>query len=164
MAIRNPADLVARLGRKQRLLGLDLGTTTIGLAISDPDWTIASPIGTIRRTKFTADVRELAAIARDRQVAALVLGLPLNMDGSSGPAVQRVRQFATLLLKETEAFGGEPEITFWDERLSTSAVTRLMLEADMTRKRRAEVVDKMAAAYILQGALDALGRDRQPYD
>ncbi len=160
MAIRNPGDLPALLRPGQRLIGLDLGTKTIGLALSDPGLRVASPIGTIRRTKFSADIRELAAAMRDRGVGALVLGLPLNMDGSTGPAVQRVRQFATLLLQQTELIdllGGEPEITFWDERLSTSAVTRLMIDADMTRKRRAEVVDRMAAAYILQGALDALG-------
>jgi putative holliday junction resolvase len=160
MAIRNPADLPPLLGPNQRLLGLDVGTKTIGLALSDPGLTIASPIGTIRRTKYRADVLELAAVAHERQVGALVLGLPLNMDGSPGPATQRVRQFATLLLKETGLFGQEPEIAFWDERLSTQAVTRLMIDADMTRKRRSEVVDKMAAAYILQGALDALGRNR----
>ncbi len=163
MAIRNPGDLPALLRPGQRLLGLDLGTKTIGLALSDPGLRVASPIGTIRRTKFTADVRELAITLRERQVGALVLGLPLNMDGGAGPAVQRVRQFATLLLQQAElaaVLGGEPEIAFWDERLSTSAVTRLMIDADMTRKRRAEVVDRMAAAYILQGALDALGYRR----
>ena len=160
MAIRNPGDLPALLHPGQRLLGLDLGTKTIGLALSDPGLRVASPIGTIRRTKFTADVRELAVTLRERQVGALVLGLPLNMDGGAGPAVQRVRQFATLLLQQAElaaVLGAEPEIAFWDERLSTSAVTRLMIDADMTRKRRAEVVDRMAAAYILQGALDAIG-------
>ena len=156
MAIRNPGDLPALLRPGQRLLGLDLGTKTIGLALSDPGLRVASPIGTIRRTKFTADIGELATVIGERQVGGLVLGLPLNMDGSSGPAVQRVRQFATLLLQQAERLGGEPEIAFWDERLSTSAVTRLMIDADMTRKRRSEVVDRMAAAYILQGALDAL--------
>ncbi len=168
MAIRNPGDLPALLRPGQRLLGLDLGTKTIGLALSDPGLRVASPIGTISRTKFSADVRELATVIGERQVGALVLGLPLNMDGSVGPAVQRVRQFATLLLQQTEfmeRIGFEPEIAFWDERLSTSVVTRLMIEADMTRKRRAEVVDRMAAAYILQGALDALNyRCQDPSD
>jgi len=158
MAIRNPADLRALLPSGRRLLGLDLGTKTIGLALSDPGLTVASPIGTIRRTKFTADVQELAKIAREREAGALVIGLPLGMDGGETPATQRVRQFAALLIERAELFGFEPEIAFWDERFSTSAVTRMMIEADMTRKRRAEVVDKMAAAYILQGALDALGR------
>ena len=156
MAIRNPTDLRAVVRSGQRLLGLDLGTRTIGLALSDPGLTVASPIGTIQRTKFTVDVQELARTVRDRDVGALVLGLPLNMNGSEGPAVQRVRQFAALLLERAHLFGAEPEIAFWDERMSTSAVTRMMIDADMTRKRRAEVVDKMAAAYILQGALDAI--------
>jgi putative Holliday junction resolvase len=156
MAIRNTADLKALLRPGQRLLGLDLGTKTIGLALSDPGLSVASPIGTIRRTKFSLDVQELARVTRERAAGALVLGLPLALDGSEGPAVQRVRQFATLLLQQSDLFGSEPEIAFWDERFSTSAVTRMMIEADMTRKRRAEVVDKMAAAYILQGALDAL--------
>jgi putative Holliday junction resolvase len=159
MAIRNPADLRAVLRPGRRLLGLDLGTKTIGLALSDPGLTVASPIGTIRRTKFNADVQELARIAAEREVGALVLGLPLSLDGSAGPAVQRVRQFATLLLQRGDLFGGEPEIAYWDERLSTSAVTRMMIEADMTRQRRAQVVDKAAAAYILQGILDAIGHN-----
>lgn len=158
MAIRNPADLRLSLRRGSRLLGLDIGTKTIGLALSDPGLTVASPIGTIRRTKFTADVLELAKIARERDVGGFVLGLPLGMDGGETPATQRVRQFAALLVERPEPFGAEPEIAFWDERFSTSAVTRMMIECDMTRKRRAEVVDKMAAAYILQGALDALVR------
>jgi len=162
MAIRNPGDLPGLLRPGQRLLGLDLGTKTIGLALSDPGLMVASPIGTIRRTKFTADVRELAAIMAGRGAGALVLGLPLALDGSEGPAVQRVRQFAALLLQNPGLFGAEPEIAFWDERFSTSAVTRMMIEADMTRKRRAEVADKMAAAYILQGALDALAHQRGP--
>ncbi len=156
MAIRNPAELRKHLRAGQRLLGLDLGTKTIGIALSDPGLMVASPIGTIRRTKFSADALELAAITRDRGVGALILGLPLALDGGEGPAVQRVREFARLLLTRTDLFGAEPEIAFWDERFSTSAVERFMIEADMTRKRRAEVVDKMAAAYILQGALDSI--------
>ncbi len=162
MAVRNLADLRPLLASGRRLLGLDLGTKTIGSALSDPGLTVASPIGTIRRSKFTVDVRELAEIARAREVGAFVIGLPLTMAGGEGaggegPATQRVRQFAQLLLERAELFETGPEIAFWDERFSTSAVTRMMIEADMTRKRRAEVVDKMAAAYILQGALDALG-------
>lgn len=156
MAIRNPTDLKAVLRPGQRLMGLDLGTKTIGLAISDPGLSVASPIGTIRRTRFTEDARALARLMQERGVGGLVLGLPINMDGSEGPAAQRTRQFAANLLERPDLMGGEVEIAFWDERLSTSAVTRMMIEADMTRKRRAEVVDKMAAAYILQGALDAL--------
>ena len=156
MAIRNPADLRALLRPGQRLLGLDLGTKTIGMALSDPGLMVASPIGTIRRTKFGADAVELAKIVQEREAGALVIGLPLALDGGDSPAVRRVREFSRLLLGRTDIFGAEPEIAFWDERFSTSAVERFMIEADMTRKRRAEVVDKMAAAYILQGALDAL--------
>ena len=157
MAIRNPADLRALLRPGQRLIGLDLGSKTIGIALSDPGLMVASPIGTIRRTKFGADAVELARIVREREAGALVIGLPLALDGGESPAVQRVREFTRLLLSRSELFGKEPEIAFWDERFSTSAVERFMIAADMTRKRRAEVVDKMAAAYILQGALDALG-------
>jgi putative holliday junction resolvase len=156
MAIRNPTELRALMPRGKRLLGLDLGSKTIGLAIADPGFMVASPIGTIRRTKFTNDARELGKIIKEREVGALVIGLPVNMDGTEGPASQSARQFAANLLQQSDLVGGELEIAFWDERLSTAAVTRMMIEADMTRKRRGEVVDKMAAAYILQGALDAL--------
>lgn len=147
-------DLVSLVPKGMRLLGLDPGTRTIGLAISDGGLKVASPIGTIRRRKFTQDAAELAAICKERDVGGLVIGLPVNMDGSEGPRCQSVRQLAENLITKT---GFTQPIAFWDERLSTSAVERfLVTEADMTRKRRAEVVDKMAAAYILQGALDAL--------
>jgi putative Holliday junction resolvase len=161
MAIRKLTDLLTLVPRGKRLLGLDLGSKTIGMAISDPGFSVASPIGTIKRTKFTADARELAKVLKDREVGAVVIGLPVNMDGSEGPAAERARQFGASMLEHRDLLGGEQEIAFWDERLSTSAVQRMMIDADMTRKRRAEVVDKMAAAYILQGALDALGRLRQ---
>jgi putative holliday junction resolvase len=136
-----------------RLLGLDVGTKTIGIAISDPGRTIASPLETIRRGRFAADVERLKALVAERGIGGLVLGLPVNMDGSEGPRCQSVRQFAANLLQRLAI-----PLAFWDERLSTAAVTRAMLEADLSRARRAEAVDKMAAAYILQGALDALGR------
>jgi putative Holliday junction resolvase len=161
MAIRKLTDLLTSVPRGKRLLGLDLGTKTIGMAISDPGFSVASPIGTIKRTKFTADARELAKVLKDREVGAVVIGLPVNMDGSEGPSAERARQFGASMMEHKELLGGEQEIAFWDERLSTSAVQRMMIDADMTRKRRAEVVDKMAAAYILQGALDALARLRQ---
>jgi len=157
MAIRNLMELKLGLPPGGRLLGLDLGEKTIGMAVSDPLLGVASPIGTIRRTKFTQDAQELARAMRDRAVHGLVLGLPVNMDGTEGPRCQSVRQFAKNLLERPALFGGkEPEIAFWDERLSTSAVERMMIGFDMTRKRRDEVVDKLAAAYILQGALDHL--------
>ncbi|MFM2044814.1 MAG: hypothetical protein RLY86_3390 [Pseudomonadota bacterium] len=157
MAIRNLMELKALLPRGGRLMGLDVGETTIGLAVSDPDLRVASPVGTIRRTKFTHDAQDLARAMRDRSVKGLVIGWPVNMDGTEGPRCDSVRQFAKNLLKAPQLFGGqEVEIAFWDERLSTSAVERMMIGWDMTRKRRDEVVDRMAAAYILQGALDHL--------
>ncbi len=152
-------DLPATLDRGQRLLGIDPGSKTLGLAISDAALTVASPLTTIRRRKFTDDARELAEICRDQRVGALVIGLPVNMDGSEGPRCQSVRQFARNL---QEKAGFEMAMAFWDERLSTAAVERFLIdEADMTRRRRAEVVDKMAAAYILQGALDAIAQHRR---
>jgi putative Holliday junction resolvase len=159
MAIRNPHALKALLPSGQRLLGLDLGEKTIGVAISDPGLTVASPIDTIRRTKFTEDVKQLAKMIAGRQVGGIVVGLPINMDGTQGPRCQSVRHFAENLVKRADLLGMEPEIAFWDERMSTVAVQRLLIsEADMTRNKRAQAVDKMAAAYILQGALDALNK------
>lgn len=158
MAIRNLMDLKAILPPRGRLLGLDVGEKTIGLAVSDPGLQVASPIGTIRRVRIAQDMAELGRAMRDRDVAGLVLGLPVNMDGSEGPRCQSVRQFAQNLIERPHLLGGEAEIAFWDERLSTAAVERMMVGWDMTRKRRGEVVDKLAAAYILQGALDFLAR------
>ncbi|MGO4337755.1 Holliday junction resolvase RuvX [Labrys sp. KB_33_2] len=138
-----------------RLFGLDLGTKTIGLALSDVMLTIASPLETIRRTKFTADAEQLLALAARHDVGGLVLGYPLNMDGSKGPRAQASESFA----RNLERLSDLP-VALWDERLSTVAVTRTLLEADASRRRRAEVVDKMAASFILQGALDRLGYGR----
>lgn len=136
-----------------RLMGLDLGEKTIGLALSDVRLTIATPLETIRRKKFTADAEALIALIAKHEVGGLVIGLPMNMDGSEGPRCQSARQFAANLLGKTDI-----PIAFQDERLSTAAVTRTLLEADVSRARRAELVDKMAAAYILQAALDILAR------
>ena len=148
------AELPARLPAGGRLLGLDLGEKTIGLAISDRDFKVASPLETLRRAKFTQDAAALAEICAGRRVGGLVLGLPINMDGSEGPRCQSVRQFARNL---EQVAGLDLPAAFWDERLSTAAIERLLVqEADMSRRRRAQVVDKMAAAYILQGALDSL--------
>lgn len=133
-----------------RLIGLDVGTKTIGTALCDSEWTIASPATLIRRTKFTADKAVLAALIRDERVTGIVIGLPLNLDGSDSPRTQSLRAFARNLLSL-----GLP-ILLWDERWSTQAVTRTLIDADASRARRAELVDKMAAAYILQGAIDAL--------
>jgi len=143
-----------------RLLGLDLGERTIGLAISDSTLRVASPLDTLRRGKFTGDAEALHRLCRERAVGGLVIGLPINMDGSEGPRCASVRQFAANLI---EIAGFELPIAFWDERLSTAAVERVLIgEADMSRRRRAQIVDKMAAAYILQGALDSLPRARPP--
>lgn len=133
------------------LLGLDPGSKTIGIAVSDASRLIASPVETVRRTKFAADAQAVFARYDERACAGLVIGLPLNMDGSEGPRAQSARAFARNLAKVRET-----PIAFVDERLSTAAVTRTLLEADASRARRAEVVDAMAAAYVLQGALDAL--------
>ncbi len=144
------------LPRKTRLLGLDIGEKTIGLAISDSGQSVASPLETIRRSKFAKDMAQLKQVIAERRVGALVLGLPVNMDGSEGPRCQSVRQFARNLRSMAEI---DLPLAFWDERLSTRAVERFLIdEQDMTRKRRAEVIDKLAAAYILQGALDARQR------
>ena len=132
-------------------MGLDLGTKTIGLALSDVERRIASPLETIRRVKFTPDVARLAALAGQFEVAALVVGLPLNMDGTEGPRVQSTRSF----VRQIGPVLPWP-VCVWDERLSTAAVTRSLIEQDASRAKRAAVVDRMAAAYILQGALDRL--------
>jgi putative Holliday junction resolvase len=145
------ADLAARLKRDERLFGLDLGTKTIGLALSDVMRQIASPLETIRRTKFSADAARLLQLAKEHGVAGLVIGLPVNLDGSEGPRAQSTRAFARNLAQMTDL-----PMAFWDERLSTAAAERALFEADASRKRRAELIDKMAAAYILQGALDRL--------
>ena len=133
------------------LIGLDLGEKTIGVAVSDALRSVASPLETVRRRKFTLDVSRLEEIIASRFIAGMVIGLPRNMDGSEGPRCQSTRAFA----RNVDARGGVP-ITFWDERLSTVAAERALLEADTSRKRRAEVIDHVAASYILQGALDRL--------
>jgi putative Holliday junction resolvase len=137
-------------------MGLDLGDKTIGLAVSDRQLTVASPLSTIRRSKFTADAAELLKLTAAREVGGLVLGLPLNMDGSEGPRCQSTRAFARNLARLTDL-----PIAFWDERLSTVAAERALLEADTSRKRRSEVIDHVAAGYILQGALDRIGHLRR---
>ncbi len=136
-----------------KLLGLDLGTKTIGVAISDALRYSATPLLTIQRTKFTADADALLEIAQKNGVVALVLGMPLNMDGSEGPRAQSTRAFARNLATKTDL-----PIAFWDERLSTAAVNRMLIAADVRRDTRGQVVDKLAATYILQGALERLRR------
>lgn len=147
------ANPLAALPPSGKLLGLDLGTKTIGVAISDGMRYSATPLETIARTKFTADAERLKHLIAANKAVGIVLGLPLNMDGSEGPRAQSTRAFARNLLRLIDI-----PIAFWDERLSTSAVTRTLIEADVRRDRRAEVVDKLAASYILQGALERLRR------
>ena len=146
-------ELAALLPQKRRLMGLDVGTKTIGLALSDIERSLATPLETIRRVKFTKDAERLAALLAQFDIGALIVGLPLNMDGSEGPRAQATRAF----MRNFDATRRTP-YAFWDERLSTAAVTRELLAQDVSRAKRAEVVDRMAAAYILQGALDRLGR------
>jgi putative Holliday junction resolvase len=144
-------DALHGLGKGARLIGIDLGEKTIGLALSDVGRSIATPLETLRRTRFTPDAERIRALVARFEVGAVVVGLPLNMDGSEGPRAQATRAFA----RNLQPLLGVP-IVFWDERLSTAAVTRALLEADASRARRGAVVDKMAAAYILQGVLDRL--------
>jgi putative Holliday junction resolvase len=146
-------DLANSLAKDARLLGLDVGTKTIGLALSDVSRSIASPYDTIRRTKFTGDAQVIRDVVQKHDVGALVIGLPINLDGSEGPRAQSTRAFARNLAPIVAL-----PMLFWDERLSTAAVERHLIEVDASRRRRAQVVDRMAAAYILQGALDRLRR------
>jgi putative Holliday junction resolvase len=140
-------------GSRGRLIGLDLGTRTIGVATSDPDRQLAAGVETIARTTFTADAARLLALAGERQASGFVLGLPINMDGTEGPRAQSTRAFARNLSRLTEL-----PIALWDERLSTAAVERALIAAEASRARRKAVIDQHAAAYILQGALDRLSR------
>ncbi len=156
MIIEDVVDFAARLPPMRAVIGLDLGEKTIGLAVSDRLLSVASPLSTIRRTKFTADAAALLKIVADREIGGIVLGLPRNMDGSEGPRCQSTRAFARNLERLTDL-----PITFWDERLSTVAAERALLEADTSRKRRSEVIDHVAAGFILQGTLDRIGHVRR---
>ncbi|MBT5430238.1 MAG: Holliday junction resolvase RuvX [Rhodospirillaceae bacterium] len=148
----NISDLRDTLKPFERLMGLDVGSKTIGLALSNSDINISVGIDTIRRKKFRDDCETLTKIINNRSVGGLVIGLPLSMDGNEGPACQSIRQFGANIIEQIPI-----GITFWDERLSTSAIERFLIkEVDMTRNKRSEVIDKLAATYILQGALDAL--------
>ena len=151
MILTEITDFATSLPPNRAICGLDLGDKTIGIAVSDLRRSVATPIHTVRRSKFTADAAELLAVLTERNIAGIILGLPLNMDGSEGPRVQSTRAFARNLIKLTEL-----PITFWDERLSTVAAERALIEGDTSRKRRREVIDQVAAGYILQGALDRL--------
>lgn len=144
-------DLIAALPEKAAVFGLDVGTKTIGVAISDVSRTIATAVTTLKRKKFTIDAAALFELAEERGAKGYIIGLPINMDGSEGPRAQSCRAFARNLSALTDA-----PIALWDERLSTAAAERALLEADTSRKRRAEVIDAVAAAFILQGALDRM--------
>ena len=153
MVLDSLSELKACLSFGTRLMGLDVGSKTVGLALSDVMRMVATPLETLRRTKFTKDAVALRRIFEEHEVAGLIIGLPVSMDGTEGPRCQSVRQFAANLLEHVDL-----PLAFWDERLSTAAVQRLLTdEADLSRRRRAQLVDKLAAAYILQGALDAMG-------
>lgn len=147
------AEIAPLIAARGALIGLDLGSKTIGVAASDPDRRLATGVETIARTTFSADAARLIALAAERKAAGFVLGLPINMDGSEGPRAQSTRAFARNLSRLTEL-----PIGLWDERLSTAAVERDLIDADVSRKKRAQVIDQHAAAYILQGALDRLAR------
>jgi putative Holliday junction resolvase len=157
MAICNPGDLKQILGKGQRLLGLDVGTKTIGLALSDTLLMVATPLRTIRRGRFKADAAEVLREVDAHGVGALAIGLPIALDGRESPRSQSVRQFARNLLEVRDL-----PVVFWDERLSTAAVERTMIEADLTRRRRGQIIDRAAAAYILQGLLDRLAYAGSP--
>jgi putative holliday junction resolvase len=153
MPVVSLTDVVTLLPERGALIGLDLGTKTIGVAASDPDRRLAAPIETIARKRFSDDAAHLLKLAGERRAVGYVLGLPINMDGSEGPRAQATRAFARNLAKLTEL-----PIALWDERLSTAAVERALIEADVSRSKRKAVIDQHAAAYILQGALDRLAR------
>jgi putative holliday junction resolvase len=153
MSVLALAEAAALLPARGALIGLDLGSKTIGVAASDPDRRLAAPVETVQRKRFTEDARRLLALAGERRAVGFVLGLPLNMDGTEGPRAQSTRAFAHNLAKLTAL-----PIALWDERLSTAAVERALIAADAGRARRKAVIDQHAAAYILQGALDRLAR------
>ena len=159
MSVIEISELQARLAPGQRLLGLDLGERSIGLAMSDTRLTVATPLKTLARGKFKTDSKAILDLMAEHGVGGLVIGLPLNMDGSQGPSAQSARAFARNFAEVSEV-----PLLFQDERLSTAAVTRILIEADASRRRRAELVDKMAAAYILQSALDRLRHLPPPQD
>jgi putative Holliday junction resolvase len=155
MPVLSLADAAAVLPPRGVLMGLDLGTKTIGVAACDPDRRVAAPVETISRKRFNLDAARILELAAERRAAGLVLGLPINMDGSEGPRAQSTRAFARNLARLTEL-----PIALWDERLSTAAVERALIAADASRAKRKAVIDQHAAAYILQGALDRLSREQ----
>jgi putative holliday junction resolvase len=154
MSLHSWPQILKRLKKGSPLFGLDVGRKTIGIAISDPFWKQASPLTTIRRKKWPDDLAALAEIANERGVRGMVVGLPLNMDGSEGEMAAMIRLFAKQLLEKKSLFAGEPELAFYDERLTSAVVERFLIKSDVSRARRKQVIDKLAAQAILQGALD----------
>ena len=153
MIVTDPSELAAALNKGERLFGLDLGEKTIGIALSDVMLSVATPFETIARRKFSVDAETLIALIKKHSVGGLVVGLPLNMNGTEGPSAQSARAFVRNFLAKHNL-----PVLFWDERLSTAAVTRTLIEADVSRAKRKDAVDKMAASFILQGVLDFLTR------
>ncbi len=154
--MENDAHYIAlsTLGKSGTLLGLDLGTKTIGIASCDPERRVATPVETIKRRKFKVDIETIQSIADDRKAVGIIIGLPLNMDGSEGPRAQSTRAFVRNATPKTTI-----PIAFWDERLSTQAMEREMIALDTSRRKRADLIDQMAAAFILQGAIDYMRQD-----
>ena len=153
MIVTDPNELALAVKKGERLFGLDLGEKTIGIALSDVMLTVATPLETIAKRKSALDAEALIALIKKHAVGGLVVGLPLNMNGTEGPSAQSARAFARNFIAKHDL-----PVLFWDERLSTAAVTRTLIEADVSRAKRKDVVDKMAAAFILQGVLDFLAR------
>ncbi len=156
MKTNEPQTVISIVGKTGPLLGLDLGTKTIGVAVCDPARTVSTPVTTIKRRKFTLDIEAILSLANDRNAVGFIIGLPLNMDGSEGPRAQSTRAFVRNAEKLTDI-----PFAFWDERLSTQAMEREMIALDTSRAKRAELIDQMAASFILQGAIDNI---RQGYD
>lgn len=161
MPVCNVLELPKRIKKGQCLLGLDPGSVALGVAVSDPGLQVASPLTTITRKKFSDDAASLAVIIKERNIGGIIVGLPKNMDGTEGASAQSARAFVRNLLERGHLPDPAIPIAFWDERLSSAAVERFMVESDMTRKRRDAVIDKAAAAYILQGALDRLQKQSE---
>ncbi len=151
MILCNPSELLSTCPPPSTLLGIDLGTKTIGVALSDLSWRIASPVTILKRKTFTVDARALFKICDQENVGGFVIGFPLNMNGTEGPRCQSTRSFSQNILTKRDL-----PILLWDERMSTMAVNRVLIDADMSRKKRGDVVDKLAASFILQGVLDLL--------
>jgi len=154
MSLHPWPQMLRRIRKGSPLLGLDMGTKTIGIALSDPEWKQASPLHTLKRKKVPVDLQALADLAKERGARGFVIGLPLNMDGTEGEMAKLIRQFIRHMLDHKSLFPEEPEVALFDERLSSAVVERFLIKSDVSRARRKEVVDKLAAQAILQGALD----------